>query len=78
MAHANQHPPVTEEDLAKWSEALDDGMGYKHVSEVYGVARSTLMRYLPGRGWTRKQISEHAALMRKHNRTLASSALVLS
>lgn len=65
MAQANQHPPVTEEVIAKWSAALDEGYAYKHVSEMYGVAKETVAKYLPGRGWTRKQISEHAALMRR-------------
>jgi uncharacterized protein YjcR len=52
-------------DVYKWAEALDEGMGYKHVGEVFNVSARTIRKYLPGRGWTPEQIREHAALMRR-------------
>lgn len=63
----NQHPPITAEVIANWKAALDEGMGYKHVAEVFGVSRTTIMRHLPGRGWTHKQVSEHGTFMKHHN-----------
>ena len=71
MAHANQFPPITPEQVANWKAALDEGYSYKHVGELFGVPRATVARHLPGRGWTRKQISEHAALMRRHSGSLS-------
>lgn len=67
MTQRNQNPPVTPERIAEWSAALDDGMGYKHVAESFGVAITTVRKYLPGRGWTRKQVTEHGTFMKNHN-----------
>lgn len=51
-------------------------MGYKHVSESFGVAISTVRRHLPGRGWTRKQITEHGTYMKHHNTKMAKTNYV--
>ena len=51
-------------EIANWEALLDEGYGYKHVAEVYKVGHKTVRKYLPGRGWTRAQIIEHATLMR--------------
>jgi hypothetical protein len=53
------------EDVANWSAALDEGYGYKHVGEMYGVPDDTVRRYLPGRGWTLDQIQLHGRVMRR-------------
>jgi len=63
----NQHPPVTPEVIAEWSARLDEGYGYQHVAEMYGVSKVTVRKYLPGRGWTRKQVTEHGTFMKHHN-----------
>ena len=63
---------VTPDMLENWEAALDEGYAYQHVSEMYGVPKALVRKHFPGRGWTRKQIIAHAALMR------ASRASVLS
>jgi uncharacterized protein YjcR len=68
-----QYPPET---VAEWSKALDDGMAYQHVAEAFGVAKSTVRKYLPGRGWTRKQITEHGRYMKHHNAKMAKATYV--
>lgn len=42
-------------------------MGYQHVAEAFGVSKVTVMKYLPGRGWTHKQVTEHGTFMKHHN-----------
>jgi len=65
---SNPHPTY---EVEKWAKALDEGMGYRHVGEVFNVSPRTIAKHLPGRGWTREQIGEHAALMRRHRRSLS-------
>jgi len=60
-----QPAPVSPEALANWEAALDEGYAHKHVAEMYGVPRARVRKHFPGRGWTPKQISEHASLMRR-------------
>jgi len=60
-----QPAPVSPETLAAWEEALNEGASHKHVAEMFGVTRATVRKHFPGRGWTSKQISEHASLMRR-------------
>lgn len=62
----------TAEDHANWEAALEEGYGYKHVAEMYGVDEKTVTKRFPGKGWTNEQVREHAALMR------GSKARVLS
>jgi uncharacterized protein YjcR len=63
---------VTPEDIAQWEAALDEGYAYKHIGEMYGVHRETVRKHLPGRGWNRKQITEHGQVMRQFNQTKGS------
>jgi uncharacterized protein YjcR len=72
----NQHRKVTEEAIAEWSKALDDGMGYQHVAEAFGVSKGTVRKYLPGRGWTRKQITSHGTYMKHHNEKMRKANYV--
>lgn len=58
---------ITPEVLANWEAALDEGYGYQHVAEMYGVHRDTIRKHLPGRGWTHKQATEHGTFMKHHN-----------
>lgn len=65
-----RYPERTAEELANWEAALDEGMGYKHVGEVFGVSRVTVAKYLPGRGWNRKQIGQHSQLLQRNRAVL--------
>ena len=56
-------------EVDKWAAALDEGMGYKHVGEIFNVSARTIRKHLPGRGWTPEQIREHAKAVRKFNST---------
>jgi response regulator of citrate/malate metabolism len=72
----NQHPPVTPEVIAEWSKALDEGMSYQHIGEQFKVSKATVRKYLPGRGWTRKQITSHGVLVRQHNEKMRKANYV--
>lgn len=65
-------PKYSPEDIANWEAALNEGYGYKHVAEMYGVAEKTVSSHLPGRGWTNEQVREHAALMRSNKARVLS------
>lgn len=39
----------------------------KHVAEVFGVSKQTVINYYPGRGWTHAQLSAHGTFMKHHN-----------
>lgn len=58
---------VTDKMLADWSAALDEGYGYKHVGEIFGVHRDLIRKHLPGRGWTHAQITAQGTMMKHHN-----------
>lgn len=64
----------TPEELAEWGVALDEGYSVQHVAETFRVAKATVRKHFPGRGWTRKQIIEHAALVRLHNQKMRKMA----
>lgn len=67
MTAPNQHPPVTEEDKARWGKLLDEGWSYKEIARTEGRHRRTIARWVPGRGWTRDQISGLGTFMKHHN-----------
>lgn len=51
-------------------------MGYQHVAEAFGVSKGTVRKYLPGRGWTRKQITSHGTYMKHHNEKMRKANYV--
>lgn len=61
------------EYVALWEPYLEEGMGYKHVAEVFGVGKSTVRNHYPGRGWTHRQVVEQGRFMRDHNRKMQSA-----
>ncbi len=65
---------TTQEAIAEWSKALDEGMGYQHVAEVFKVSKKTVIKYLPGRGWTPEQIRAHGVFMKHHNEKMRKMA----
>ena len=58
----------TQEEIAAWGEALDEGLSYKHVGEVFGVHQETVSKYHPGRGWTRQQMGAHSQFVQRFER----------
>lgn len=58
---------VNPEYAALWGPHLDEGMGYKHVAEIFGVHKHTVRKYYPGRGWTQRQAAELGTYMKHHN-----------
>lgn len=67
--------PTTEE-LAKWDAALEEGMGFQHVAELYGVSKHTVAKYFPGKGWTKQQAREHGTFMKHHNAKMQKLVVV--
>lgn len=68
MVNQYRSAPFTPEEIAKWEATLDEGYSYKHTAEVHGIHQVTVAKYLPGRGWTRKQITQHGALVRRYGK----------
>lgn len=56
------------EFIAQWESYLDEGMSAKAVAEVFGVAKSTVLRHYPGRGWAPKQKLAHSFTVKALNR----------
>lgn len=57
---------ITPEDIAQWEIALDEGMSYKHIGEMFGVHKETISKHLPGRGWTREQMGSFSQLVQRN------------
>ena len=43
---------------------LADGCSYRETARTLGVSHSTVMHYLPGRGWTPTQVGSWASAAR--------------
>jgi transposase len=63
--------------IALWESYLDEGMSRQHVAEIFGVARSTVGRHYPDKGWTPEEQLKFAQTMRAHNRRMAAAQHVL-
>lgn len=59
--------PKTPEQLAVIEAYLDDGYSMNEVSKMTGSCPRTIAKHFPGRGFTRKQSGEAAALARWAN-----------
>jgi len=55
------------EYVALWEPYLDEGMGYRHVAEMFGVHANTVSKYYPGRGWTQPEAAALGTFMKHHN-----------
>ena len=67
---------INPEFVALWEPYLDEGMGYKHVAEVFGVGKDIVRKHYPGKGWTHEQVSEHGTFMKHHNEKMRKAAYV--
>lgn len=56
------------EYVALWEPHLAEGLSAKHVGEIFGVSKESVLKYYPGRGWNAKQKIEHSIAVRALNR----------
>ena len=54
--------------IALWESYLDEGMSAKHVGEIFGVAKTTVLRHYPGRGWDAKTKLQYSMDVKALNR----------
>ena len=54
--------PPSPERLAHAARLLADGASQREVQRTTGIARETLRKYFPGKGWTYVQGGEFRAL----------------
>jgi IS30 family transposase len=64
-------PPMTEEQIRRVAELLDDGCSIAEAARTVGCSRRQVFRLFPGRGWTRQQIGQY-----RHWRAKAQKVLV--
>ena len=60
---------------AQWQTAermLQDGCSLAEIARTIGADSKTIATHFPGRGWTKQQVGEWRAFMRKANRQLAA------
>ena len=60
---------------AQWQTAermLDDGCPLAEIARTIGADSKTIATHFPGRGWTKQQVGEWRAFMRKANKQLAA------
>lgn len=55
-------PPPSPERLQQAADLFADGASQKEVTRTTGLARETLAKYFPGRGWTYKEGGDFRAL----------------
>ncbi|WNM68446.1 helix-turn-helix DNA binding domain protein [Mycobacterium phage Starcevich] len=65
LASPNQFVPLSQEQKDFAQYLLDDGAPYNEVARTLGVSRTTVEKYFPGYGWSKKQAAEFRALVRK-------------
>lgn len=64
------HNTKTPEEIAQWAAYLDDGYAVKHIGEIFNVHVQTIRKYLPGRAWSKKQVTDHMTTVRKGNEAI--------
>jgi transposase-like protein len=56
---------MSQEDIARMEQLLDDGASYAEVARTIGCSARAVARYFPNRGWTEDQTVEFMTMMRK-------------
>lgn len=59
--HVITHPSLAKQ-IEQAAQLFDDGASQKEVQRTTGLARETLAKYFPGRGWTYKDGGDFRAL----------------
>lgn len=63
---ALERAPVRDEaDHQLALRMLEEGCSYREIAATIGVSDVTVAGWFPGRGWTKQQAGEWAALMRR-------------
>ncbi|ABD58272.1 DNA binding protein [Mycobacterium phage Phatniss] len=65
LASPEQFVPLSQEQKDFAQYLLDDGAPYREVARTLGVSRTTVEKYFPGYGWSKKQAAEFRALVKK-------------
>lgn len=58
-------PKLTEDEKRRAAALLADGASFRDVARTLQRSASAICRSFPGRGWTREQVAERAALDRR-------------
>jgi transposase len=75
LSHVATAATFTDEQRELARRLIEDGCSFQEVARTVGVSHWTIRRWFPDTpAWTRQQIGEHAALMRRMNRTLERNA----
>jgi hypothetical protein len=53
--------PLTDDEMRRAAELLDDGCSYGETARTLGRNCETIRRHFPGRGWTRAECAEIAS-----------------
>ena len=61
---------VTPDQWQTAERMLDDGCSLTEIARTIGASPTTVAAHYPGRGWTKQQVGEWRAFMRKANRQL--------
>lgn len=57
--------PMTAEELELARRLIEDGCSRCEVARTVGRHANTIARYFPESGWTREQVNEYTALLRR-------------
>lgn len=67
ITQGQKAPPMTEHEIRRAAELLDDGCSYNETARTLGRDPKTLQRRFPGRGWTPQQQYEMLPVLRRCN-----------
>jgi hypothetical protein len=73
LRRADPKRALTQEELDRAKEMLDDGTPYSEVGRTLGRDYKNLQRRLPGYTWTPAQVMEHARMMRQMGELMKDS-----
>ena len=59
--------PITEDELLKAKELLEDGASYQEVSRTLGRTSGAICRKFPGYSWTKRQAVNYRAMVGAFN-----------
>ena len=66
---------VTPDQWQTAERMLDDGCSLAEIARTIGTSASTVATHYPGRGWTKQEVGQWRAFMRRANRQLAATEL---
>ena len=66
MKRTSRNALPSQELLNQAADLFNDGASQTEVCRTTGIARETLRKYFPGRGWTYRQAGEFRQITRKN------------